>query len=190
MPDPAFTDRPDLDRTGHDDTPESQPSDDSPELRPADDTVESRSSDDTVEHHAEPTLADDLLSSDHPAEDGDVIRGGAEGEVGRDERGDLEQGQSAEARTSAGLPSRATDSTGPDEDDEYFEPHDQRRSRLTTGLLVALIFALGVLTGVLVGRLLTPTPAPQIVYVLDDASASAPVPSARVPAAPTPVASR
>ena len=64
---------------------------------------------------------------------------------------------------------------------------------MTTGLLVALIFALGMLAGVLVGRLLTPTPAPQIVYVLNDApssDASSPVPSSPAPPPPTPSASR
>jgi hypothetical protein len=157
MPDPAPTDR-----TDHDDTAGSRPSDD------------------TVELDAGPTLADELLHSDHPAED--------EGE--QDERDDLERGERADARPSGGLPSPATDSTGPDEDDDYFEPDGQRRSRVTTGLLVALIFALGVLTGVLVGRLLTPTPAPQVVYVLNDAPSSAPVPSAPVPSAATPSAGR
>ena len=81
----------------------------------------------------------------------------------------------------------------PDEDDEYFEPHDQKRSRVTTGLLVALIFALGVLAGLLVGRLLTPAPAPQIVSVLNDAPSSAPpasVPPTSVPPSPAPSASR
>ena len=162
MPDPAPTDRTDLDRTDHDDTARSQPSDD------------------TVELDAGPTLADELLHSDHPAED----------EVEQDEQDDLERGQRADAPPSGGLPSPATDSTGPDEDDDYFEPDGQRRSRVTTGLLVALIFALGVLTGVLVGRLLTPTPAPQVVYVLNDAPSSAPVPSAPVPSAATPSAGR
>jgi hypothetical protein len=169
MPDPAPTDR-----TDHDDT------------------ARSRSSDDTVELDAGPTLADELLHSDHPAED--EVEQGEQGEQDerdeRDERDDLERGERADARPSGGLPSPATDSTGPDEDDDYFEPDGQRRSRVTTGLLVALIFALGVLTGVLVGRLLTPTPAPQVVYVLNDAPSSAPVPSAPVPSAATPSAGR
>ena len=162
MPDPAPTDRTDLDRTDHDDTARSQPSDD------------------TVELDAGPSLADDLLHSDDPAEE----------EVEQDEQDDPERGQTADAPRTGGVAEPSTDSTGPDEDDDYFEPDGQRRSRVTTGLLVALIFALGVLTGVLVGRLLTPTPAPQVVYVLNDAPSSAPVPSPPVPSAATPSVGR
>lgn len=61
-------------------------------------------------------------------------------------------------------------------DEDYLEL-DQPRSRWTTVLVVALIFAVGVLCGGLLTRAVSPSPAPRIVYVLSDASA-APSPSA------------
>lgn len=56
----------------------------------------------------------------------------------------------------------------PAEDDEdYYEP-PKKRSRVTTGLVVALIFLLGMFTGVTLSRLLPAQQRPQIVYLLND----------------------
>jgi hypothetical protein len=101
--------------------------------------------DSTVELRTDRSLADDLLSPDRDAT--------------LEDRPDV-----ADAGTASALE--------PDEEDDYFDPHAQRRGRGTTGLIVALIFALGMLCGVLVGRALMPAPQPQIVYLLNDVGAS------------------
>ena len=64
------------------------------------------------------------------------------------------------------------------EDDDYLYTDGHRRSRVTTGLLIALIFVIGVLSGVLLARILTPTPPPQIVYVLNGAETPSVTPTA------------
>lgn len=102
--------------------------------------------DDTVETSYAPSLSDDLLAvHDEPAPDATAVAPTAAPPAGEEQ----------------------------DEDDEYFEPQTRRRSRLTTGLLVALIFLLGMLAGVLLGRALASDPAPQVVYVLNDAGSTA-----------------
>ncbi len=65
-------------------------------------------------------------------------------------------------------------------DDDYLDLTSHRRSRVTTGLAIALIFALGVLAGVLINRTFAPTPAPQIVYVLGDTQ-TPPAPATQTP---------
>lgn len=67
-------------------------------------------------------------------------------------------------------------------DDDYVDFSERKHSRFTTGLIVALIFTVGVLCGVLLTRTLSPTPQPQIVYVLNDAH-SAPPPPTQSPSA-------
>ena len=59
------------------------------------------------------------------------------------------------------------------DDEDYLAPA-ARRGKLTTGLLVALIFLAGLLVGTLLTRVLAPAPAPQVVYGLSDSGASAP----------------
>lgn len=66
------------------------------------------------------------------------------------------------------------------DDEDYLAPA-ARRSRLTTALLVALIFLIGVLVGTVLSKTLSPDPAPQIVYVLNDAGSPAPAPAASTP---------
>lgn len=62
----------------------------------------------------------------------------------------------------------------PAEDDEdYYQP-PKKRSRVTTGLVVALIFMVGVLVGVTGGRALPQQRAPHVVYLLNDEGSSAP----------------
>ncbi len=117
-------------------------------------------SEDTVEVTTPPSLADDLLHGGAADGDAEVV--------------------TADPAADPGV-------ADPD-DDDYLEPDTRRRSRVTTTLLVALIFALGTLTGVLVGRVLTPAPAPRIIYLLNDAPSSAP--SASALPAPTPSVSR
>ncbi len=128
--------------------------------------------DDTVGSRRDTSLADDLLDRDDTS---DAVRGGGEWQ---DELREVEPDQDEQ------------DAQRGDDDDDYFEPHPQRRSRVTTGLLVALIFVLGMLCGVLAGRVLTPTPPPQIVYLLGDSTTSTPSPSASAPPASTPSAGR
>ena len=57
-------------------------------------------------------------------------------------------------------------------DDDYLDFVDHKRSRVTTGLIIALVFAVGVLFGALITRTLAPAPQPQIVYVLNKAGHS------------------
>ena len=118
--------------------------------------VDDRQPDDTIETR----LVDDLLSPTDPETLGPPAADGA---------------------------SASTDPTPPVGDpaveDEYDLEGTGRRSRVTTGLIIALIFALGVLVGVLVARQLSPAPPPRIVYVLNDSGDS----SARAPSSvPTP----
>jgi hypothetical protein len=122
--------------------------------------------DDTVGSRRDTSLADDLLDRDDTS---DAVRGGGEWQ---DELREVEPDQDEQ------------DAQRGDDDDDYFEPHPQRRSRVTTGLLVALIFVLGMLCGVLAGRVLTPTRPPQIVYLLGDSTTSTP-PSPSASARPT-----
>ena len=122
--------------------------------------------DDTVGSRRDTSLADDLLDRDDTSE---AVRGGGERQ---DELREVEPNQDEQ------------DARRGDDDDDYFEPHPQRRSRVTTGLLVALIFVLGMLCGVLAGRVLTPTRPPQIVYLLGDSTTSTP-PSPSASARPT-----
>jgi hypothetical protein len=127
--------------------------------------------DDTVGSRRDTSLADDLLDRDDTSE---AVRGGGERQ---DELRDVE-------------PNEDEQDARRGDDDDYFEPHPQRRSRVTTGLLVALIFVLGMLCGVLAGRVLTPTRPPQIVYLLGDSTTSTPpFPSASAPPTSAPPAS-
>ena len=64
-----------------------------------------------------------------------------------------------------------------DEDDDYLIDAGWRRSKLTVALIVALIFALGVITGVQLNKLFAPKPAAQIVVVLNSASPTTALPS-------------
>ena len=152
MPDPA-TDQPGPGQPRLDQPLVDQPRLDQPRLDQTagdHDAAESRPSDDTVELDAGPSLADDLLHPDDPAEDEAVGRGDLE----QSEPGKLEHdGERRRKRARregcriAGLTApRRTRTTSTSSLD------NQKRSRVTTGLLVALIFALGVLAGVLVGR--------------------------------------
>ena len=134
--------------------------------QPDDQTLDDQRGDDTVEIRRDPSLVDDLLP---PADTTELELEGGEQTAGS---------QPVDRRE--GLDRQ-------DEDDEYFEPHTQRRSRVTTGLLVALIFALGMLCGVLAGRVLAPPSRPQIVYLLNDANTSTSTPA---PPTPAPSASR
>lgn len=60
-------------------------------------------------------------------------------------------------------------------DDDYLDFDTHKRNRVTTGLVVCLIFALGVLTGALVALTFAPSQPPATVYVLSEtASPSAP----------------
>ncbi len=84
---------------------------------------------------------------------------------------------------STGVPE--ADQVGLADDEEYLEI-DHKRSRWTTGLAIALIFVVGIFCGVLLTRALSPTPAPQTVYLLNDgqdsgSSAYPPPPGPRSP---------
>lgn len=130
-----------------------------------------RTRDDTVELN----LADDLLG---PADEADVDPAGAT------PSGSRTAGTTA-ADPTPGDPTPAdptpadSRSTWPDlpDDEDYLAPA-ARRGKLTTGLLIALIFLVGVLVGTVLTRTLAPEPAPQIVYVLNDSGSSAPTATA------------
>ncbi len=111
-------------------------------------TNHARRADDTVEIG----LADDLLG---PADDAQADPSGS----------------TPDASTPAAEPKTWSDLS---DDEDYLAPAG-RRSRLTTGLFVALIFLVGILVGTVLTRALAPTPAPQIVYVL---SSGSPAPTA------------
>ena len=85
-----------------------------------------------------------------------------------------------ETHPSAPAAAAPAPSSGSDDEEDYLEP-PRRRGKLTTGLLVALIFLVGVLAGTVLTKVLAPAPAPQVVYVLNDSGASS-IPSA-VPSA-------
>lgn len=83
---------------------------------------------------------------------------------------------SSTRRDEEAMPTRSPQAAGasmttwvePAEDDEdYYEP-PKKRSRLTTGLVVALIFLLGMFTGVTVSRLLPSQQRPQVIYLLNN----------------------
>lgn len=110
--------------------------------------------DDTITTPTASSLADDLLS---PTDTG------------------------TDAETSPATGDEPADSEARGEaDDDYLDFGDHRRSRVTTGLIIALIFAVGVLFGALLTRTLTPAPRAQIIYVLSEPGGSDsphPVPS-------------
>lgn len=83
-----------------------------------------------------------------------------------------------EAETETASEPTASETAWSSEDDEEFLAPSAKRSRWTTGLVVALIFVLGAFCGVLLGKALSPTPAPQVVYLLGDGSAPSGSPSA------------
>ena len=84
----------------------------------------------------------------------------------------LGPGDGADADAEASVPGPAGASWSDlGDDDDYLAP-PTRRGKLTTGLLVALIFLVGILLGAVLSKTLSPAPAPQIVYVLNDSGAS------------------
>lgn len=89
---------------------------------------------------------------------------------------------SGESSPEADLPT-ATPVAVPDvagDDEDYLQPA-RKRGKLTTGLIVALIFLLGILVGTVLSKTLSPAPAPQVVYVLNDAGSPAPTAVASTP---------
>ena len=106
---------------------------------------------DTIEIQRDPSLADDLLR--HGSADGSAS---AESEP---------VGSIAVDLGPAGSGPKWVEPVEDDED--YYEP-PKKRSRLTTGLVIALIFLLGMFVGVSVSRLLPSQQRPQVVYLLND----------------------
>jgi hypothetical protein len=132
-------------------------------------THDAQAQEDTVEFG----LADDLLG---PAEEADP-------DPDTDSDTDTDAGTDSTINSAASTPATpaSTWSDQPDEED-YLAPV-ARRGKLTTALIVALIFIVGILVGTVLYKALAPAPPPQIVYVLNDAGSSAP--SAPIAPAPT-----
>ena len=120
---------------------------------------------DTIEIQRDPSLADDLLR--HGSADGSALA-------------------ESEPVDSIAVGSKAVDlgasGSGPrwvepvEDDEDYYEP-PKKRSRVTTGLVIALIFLLGMFVGVSVSRLLPSQQRPQVVYLLNDDGGAPQAPS-------------
>jgi hypothetical protein len=74
-------------------------------------------------------------------------------------------------------------------DDEDYQPVDRKRNRWTTGLGIALLFVFGMLCGSILTHVLSPAPAPQVVYVLNDAGSGSSATTTPAPGEASPTAS-